>query len=558
MTYTEEVVAQQDDLKNGEMKQVLVGETDVLLVRHDNRFYALHAYCSHYGAALANGALSDGRIICPWHHACFDAASGDQIEPPGLDSLDTYHVEFEGQDIVVRVPDEPGGHRIVDLAHRSDIDTRTFVVLGGGAAGEYAVEALRRGGFLGRVLMITKEAETPYDRPNCSKEYLMGEAPEEWMFLRSADFYDEYDIERMHETTVSELDAESKTLTLEDGRTIPFDGIVLCTGGIPNRLDIPGADLGGVYTLRSMADSREIMQAGRSSLSAVVVGASFIGMEVAYSLKVLGVEEVTVIAPGKVPFAKPFGERVGMMVKDIHEENEVRFRLGHTVKEFQGTGLVERVLLDDGSTIEADLVVVGVGVHPATDFIKGLDKADDASIIVDETLQAAPGIYAAGDIATFPDWRTGRQIRVEHWRLACQHGRLAGTNLARTVSGTGAESGTGTESGTAAEPDKGAGSGKGAAGKPYRSIPYFWTVHFGTSIRYVGHIDAWDEIIYHGSPEERKFIAFYVKGDDVLAAAGTNCDTEMSAIEELMRRERMPTVIDLKRGEVDYVARLND
>jgi NADPH-dependent 2,4-dienoyl-CoA reductase/sulfur reductase-like enzyme len=176
---------------------------------------------------------------------------------------------------------------------------------------------------------------------------------------------------------------------------------------------------------------------------------------------------------------------------------------------------------------------------------------------VDETLQAAPGIYAAGDIATFPDWRTGGQIRVEHWRLACQHGRLAGTNLARHAAGAEAESAAGTTSDTATS-DTAAESGTGAAAKPYRSIPYFWTVHFGTSIRYVGHIESWDEIIYHGSPEERKFIAFYVKGDDVLAASGTNCDTEMSAIEELMRRERMPTVIDLKRGEVDYVARLND
>ena len=530
MAYTEEVVAQIDDLKNGEMKQVVVGETDVLLARHENTYYALHAYCSHYGAPLSEGAFSDGRIVCPWHHSCYNVATGDQIEPPGLDSLEAYHVAIEGEDIVVRVPDESSGHRVVDLSRRNAQDTRTIIVLGGGAAGEYAAEALRQHGFEGQLLMITKEAETPYDRPNCSKEYLMGEAPDEWMFLRSPDFYDNLDIERLHETTVSEVDAVSRTITLEDGERLAFDGIVLCTGGIPNSLDVPGSELEGIYTLRSLVDSAEIMQAGRSSINAVVVGASFIGMEVAYSLKELGVEEVTVVAPEKVPFARPLGERIGMMVKDIHEENEVRFRLGQTVKAFQGDGLIQRVVLDDESIIDADLVVVGIGVRPATDFIKGLDMADDGSILVDETLQAAPDVYAGGDIARFPDWRNGSSIRVEHWRLACQHGRLAGSNLAWSFSG---------------DPRR-----------PYRGVPFFWTVHFGTSIRYVGHIDSWDEIIYHGSPEDRKFIAFYVKGDDVLAAAGTGCDTEMSAIEELMRRERMPTIVDLKRGDLDYAARL--
>ncbi len=525
MTYTEEVVAQQDDLENGEMKQVVVGESDVLLVRHDDHFYALHAYCSHYGAPLVDGALSDGRIICPWHHACFDAASGDQIEPPGLDSLERYRVILEGEDVVVRVPDDPAGHRVVEMVRRSDADPRIFVVLGGGAAGAYAVESIRRHGFEGRVLMITKEVETPYDRPNCSKEFLMDEAPMEWMFLRDEDFYDDYNIERLHETTVSGVDAESRTLTLADGSTISFDGIILCTGGVPNTLDVPGADLDGVYTLRSLRDSSKIVEAGRSSINAAVVGASFIGMEAAYSLKELGVEEVTVVAPEKVPFVRQLGERIGMMVKDIHKENGIQFRLGHTVKEFGGDGMVERVVLDDGSSVDADLVVVGIGVRPATDFIKGLKKAEDGSIIVDSSLSAASGVYAAGDIAAFPDWRTGRRIRIEHWRLACQHGRLAGMNLA----------------GEASE---------------YRSIPFFWTVHFGTSIRYVGYADSWDEIIYHGSPEERKFIAFYVRDDEVLAAAGADFDTEMSAIEELMRRERMPSIIDLKRGDMDYVARL--
>ncbi len=532
MTYTEEVVAQRDDLKNGEMKQVLVGESDVLLVRHDDNFYAHHAYCSHYGAPLVEGALSDGRIVCPWHHACYDATSGNQIEPPGLDSLENYPVLLDGDDVIVRVPEDSDGHRILPLCRRRESDTRTYVVLGGGAAGEYAAEALRQNGFEGRVVMITREKETPYDRPNCSKEYLMGEAPEEWMFLRGDDFYDDADIERLHERIVTQLDAETKVITFENGETMDFDAAILCTGGIPHNLDVPGATLDGIYTLRSFADSDSVREAGESSINAVVVGASFIGMEVAYSLKELGVEEVTVVAPEKVPFARAFGERVGKMVLDIHEENEIGFRLGHTVKEFRGEGLVERVVLDDGSEVEADMVVVGIGIRPATDFIEGVEKADDGSILVDETLKAADGVYAAGDIARFPYWLTGHPIRVEHWRLACQHGRIAGTNLAA--------------------------AGGNVEPAPYRSVPFFWTAHFGTSIRYVGHATEWDEIIYDGSPEEREFIAFYVKGDQVLAACGLNRDSEMAAIEELMRRRRMPTIVDLKRKDVDYMARLKD
>lgn len=535
MTYTEEVVAQRDDLKNGEMKQVVVGENDVLLVRHDDQFYALHAYCSHYGAPLAGGALSEGRIVCPWHHSCYDATSGNQIEPPGLDSLEAYRVDLDGDDVVVRVPEDAEGHRILPLSRRRESDTRTFVVLGGGAAGEYAAEALRQNGYEGRLVMITREKETPYDRPNCSKEYLMGEAPEEWMFLRGDDFYEDADIERMHETIVAKVDAGAKTITFENGESMKFDAAVLCTGGIPHALDVPGANLEGIYTLRSFADSNTITEAGESSINAVVVGASFIGMEVAYSLKELGVEEVTVVAPDKVPFANTLGARVGKMVLDIHEENDVKFRLGHTVKEFRGDGLVEGVVLDDGSEIEADMVVVGIGVRPAADFIVGVEKADDGSINVDETLKAADGVYAAGDIARFSYWLTGQPIRVEHWRLACQHGRIAGTNLALASRN---------------------GSDGGDQPEPYRSIPFFWTAHFGTSIRYVGHATDWDEIIYDGSPEERDFIAFYVKEDRVLAACGLNRDTEMAAIEELMRRRRMPTIVDLKRKDVDYLARL--
>lgn len=523
MPYNEDVVAQRNELSNGEMTQVSVGETDVLLVRREDRFYAYQAHCTHYGAPLAGGVLSGERIVCPWHHACFQATSGYQLEPPGLDSLETYEVRIEGDDVVVRVPEEPKNRRIVPMAVREKSDTRTYVVLGGGAAGEYAVEGLREKGFGGRIVMITREAQTPYDRPNCSKEYLQGKAPEEWMFLRGEDFYEQHSIEQMHERTVVKLDAGRKRLEFEGGEQLDFDGIIICTGGIPRTLGVPGEELEGVFTLRSYLDSTTILDAGRRAARAVVVGASFIGMETAWSLRELGIDEVTVVAPEELPFARAFGDRVGRMVQSIHEENGVAFKLGHTVSEFRGDGRLQEVVIDDGSSIEADIAVVGIGVRPATDFIDGLQKADDGSLIVDDRLQAADGIYAAGDVAQFPDWRTDRRIRIEHWRLACQHGRVAAYNLA-------------------------------GEDTPYRSIPYFWTAHFGTSIRYVGHATTWDEIVYDGAPEDRRFIAFYVQDGRVLAAAGSARDREMAAIEELFRREIMPSVDALRRGGIDYAA----
>lgn len=527
MPYNEAVVMQKGDLGNGEMTQVTVAETDVLLVRREDRFYAYQANCTHYGAPLAQGALSGDRIVCPWHHACFRASTGYQLEPPGLDSLEAYEVRVEGGDVVVRVPEEPERRRIVPMSRREKSDTRTFVVLGGGAGGEYAVEALREKGFGGRLVMITRERETPYDRPNCSKEYLQGEAPEEWMFLRGEDFYAQRDIERMHGRTVARLDAAAKKLEFEDGDKLDFDGLIICTGGVPRTLDVPGVNLEGVFTLRSYQNSKTILNAGKTASRAVVVGASFIGMEVAWSLKELGLDEVTVVSPEQVPFAKPFGERVGRMIRTIHEENGVSFRLGHTVTEFRGDDQLRQVVVDDGSVLDADVAVIGIGVRPATEFIEGLEKAEDGAVLVDDHLRAGDDVYAAGDIANFPDWRTDRRIRVEHWRLACQHGRVAGYNLA-------------------------------GEDTPYRSIPYFWTAHFGTSIRYVGHASSWDEIVYEGVPEEREFIAFYVEDGRVLAAAGSNRDKDMAAIEELMRRDLMPGIDELRSGRIDYPALLQD
>jgi len=245
---------------------------------------------------------------------------------------------------------------------------------------------------------------------------------------------------------------------------MPYDALLLCTGGQPRALDVPGSDLQGVHTLRSYDDSKTLRNAAQDAERAVVVGASFIGMEAAQSIRSLGTS-VTVVGPESVPFERVLGERIGGTIHALHEENGVAFHLGHTVRRFEGAdGAVRQVVLDDGATLDADLVIVGIGVTPATDFVKGVEKADDGSIVVDQHLRAADGLYAAGDIARFPDWRTGQATRIEHWRLAGQHGRLAGQNMAGEQ-------------------------------EPFRGVPFFWTRHFGTSFQYIGHASTWDEII---------------------------------------------------------------
>ncbi|MDX1546163.1 MAG: FAD-dependent oxidoreductase [Rhodothermales bacterium] len=517
-------VAHRDDLEDGQMKQVDVEGTAVLLVRLDGQYHALGAHCTHYGAPLADGVLSGDRVVCPWHHACFNVRTGDLLEPPAFDALPRFDVRVEGDRVVVSVPEDAPDRRVASMARREEGDDRTLVVLGGGAAGLFAAEAAREAGYTGRLVMITREPYTPYDRPNCSKDYLQGEAPEEWMVLRDDAFYAERDIEVLTERTVAEVDVPGKVISFDDGDTLRYDTLILCTGGTPRRLDVPGAGLDGVHTLRSFDDSKTLLEKGKEAQRVVVVGSGFIGMEAAFSLRKLDCE-VTVVAPGEVPFAGPFGERVGRMVQSIHEENGVRFRLGRKVRRIEGDGRVERVTLDDGTTLDADLVVAGVGVRPATDVLRGIRLGEDGSLDVDAYLRAADGLYAAGDVARFPDWRTGDAVRIEHWRLAGQHGRLAGLN---------------------------------AAGRPtaFRSVPFFWTAHFGTNLRYVGHAGDYDEVLFDGDPDDRDFIAYYVRGGAVRAALGVGRDQQMAALEELMRREELPSLESLRAGSVDLVAQL--
>jgi NADPH-dependent 2,4-dienoyl-CoA reductase/sulfur reductase-like enzyme/nitrite reductase/ring-hydroxylating ferredoxin subunit len=515
-------VAADGEIADGEMRQFTAGETEVLVARVDGRYHAVGATCPHYGAPLADGVLCGERLVCPWHQATFDVTTGRLLEPPALDGLPRYGVRVEGGRVVVAVPTaSPAAETPETEASAETADARVFVVVGGGAAGYSAAATLREEGFRGRVVMITREDRLPYDRPNLSKDYLAGHAQPEWMPLRPETFYVEHDIEVVRGREVVALDARAKTVTLDDGRTLGYTAALVATGSVARRPAIPGVDLTNVLTLRGFDDADAIVQATQGASRAAVVGASFIGMEVAASLVERGLA-VTVVAPSSAPFEKTVGDEIGAMFRRLHEGRGVRFELGTSVVRFEGDGAVERVVLANGAVVDVDLVVVGAGVDPATGFLRGVALGEDGGVLVDAYLCAGDGLWAAGDIARFPDPLTGEPTRIEHWRTAEQQGRVAARNMAGLAT-------------------------------PHTSVPFFWTNQFGESLQYVGHASGWDEIIVDGDVDGRDFLALYVRGDRIAAAAASRRDAVMGAIAEAMRLGRMPSPDAARRGGVDWL-----
>jgi NADPH-dependent 2,4-dienoyl-CoA reductase/sulfur reductase-like enzyme/nitrite reductase/ring-hydroxylating ferredoxin subunit len=509
------------------MKEVSAGETRILLARVGDRFHAVSATCPHYGAPLAEGALCGTRVVCPWHHAVFNVVNGDLEEPPALDALVCYDVRVDGDAVFVSVPEGTPERRTATMVTRDHVaDSRQFVIIGAGAAGYAAAQTLREEGFRGDIVMITREDRAPYDRPNLSKDYLHGHAEAEWMPLRSAEFFSEHGINLMLNREVTYVDARTKTITFAGGETMDYDALLVATGGAPVRLNIPGSDLKNICVLRSFADADSIIETAERSRRAVVVGASFIGMEAAYSLRERGLE-VTIVAPSSEPFEATLGAEVGAVFRRLHESHGVRFKLGSIVYRFEGSHHVEAVTLDSGESIETDMVVVGAGVRPVTHFLEGVELDEAGGVIVDSRLRAADGLYAAGDIVNYLDPRAGERVRIEHWRTAQQQGRAAARNMAgRDV--------------------------------PFDGVPFFWTRQFEGGLLYVGRATSWDEIIYRGEVSSQDFLAFYVKGNRVLAVAGMNRDREMAAVEELMRLGRLPTSEQLKRDDVSLLEMLHD
>uniref|UniRef100_A0A7C3V1Q2 NAD(FAD)-dependent dehydrogenase n=1 Tax=Desulfobacca acetoxidans TaxID=60893 RepID=A0A7C3V1Q2_9BACT len=518
-------VARVDDLSDGDMKEVEVEGLKILLTRLDGEFYAIGGECAHYGGPLAQGVLSGEHITCPWHQARYLVKTGELVDPPALNSLARFETKVERGKVFVILPDNPSGTIPPAMVRRDDrADSRVFVILGGGAAGNAAAQKLRQLAFQGRIVLISQESRLPYDRPPLSKGYLSGDLDAEGLPLRSEDFYREADIELLLGKHVSQVKPAIKTIIFTYGDSMTYDALLLATGSKPVELEVPGAGLNNVFTLRSAADCDQIIRAATQAAEAVVVGSSFIAMEAAASLRKRGLA-VTVVGRSPVPFQRTLGPEIGGMLQKVHEEQGVSFKLGRQVAALEGTTRVTAVVLDNGERLPADLVLVGLGVYPATDYLWDIPINPDHSVTVDRYLALADGLYAAGDIARFPDWRTGELIRVEHWQLAELHGFTAAANMAGQQ-------------------------------KEFRGVPFFWTEHFDLYLYHVGHVTAWDEIIWHGKVQDRRFVAFYVKHGRVLAAAGCDYDHGLAYIAELIRTDSLPTPAELRAGKTDLLAQL--
>ncbi len=526
MEFNEIKAAKINELNDGELKKVSDDNIDVILTRQDGEYRAFGGVCTHHGAPLEDGITEGGCVMCPWHHAEFSLENGEMKNYPAFDDLEEFDVEVRKDEVIVKIPQGAAGRKTPQLQKSGSVsEDRLFVVLGGGAAGAAAVETLRRKGFTGRIKMITREIQFPYDRTLLSKSYLAQNEDLDMIPIRGQSFYDFHNIEVLKSKTVKKVDPLKQKIEFTEGQPLGYDKLLAATGGRPRRLKIPGAELGRVFTLRSFEDAEDIIRAAEMSKTAVVIGASFIGMECAASLAGRGIL-VTVAAPETVPFENIFGREIGEVFKELHEQNEIDLRLETRPVMFEGNGTVDKVILENKETIPADMVIMGIGVDPATDYFDEKMKNSDGSVDVDEFMRVKGfennNLYAAGDIAAFISPTTGKRIRIEHWRTAQQQGRAAARNMA----------------------------GKGSA---FNDIPFFWTRQLGVGLQYVGHAEKWDDIFIDGDLKERKFIAYYFYGGKLIAAAGMSRPKEMCALHACLQNDMRPSAEDITKGDADWL-----
>jgi NADPH-dependent 2,4-dienoyl-CoA reductase/sulfur reductase-like enzyme/nitrite reductase/ring-hydroxylating ferredoxin subunit len=465
-----------------------VGEEEVMVARVEGALFAIGARCTHYQGPLADGLIVGQTVRCPWHHARFCLRTGEAIGAPAIDPVEVWTVdERDGKIFVQGQAERP------KPAPRPHVGTgpRRILIAGGGAAGFAAAEMLRRRGFDGGVTLVSAESEAPYDRPNCSKDYLSGEAPAEWMPLRDPAWYELNDVDLRLNTEVTSLDLGARMAELKGGGSLPYDALILATGSEPQRLPIPGFDKPNVYVLRTTKDADAIAKAGEGARRAVVVGASFIGLEVAASLRHRELE-VAIVAPEAVPLEKVMGQDLGRWIQSLHEQRGVVFHLGRKPAGYIGGQLT----LDNGETLDADFVVAGTGVRPRTALAERVGLKTDNGILVDRWLRTeAADVYAVGDIARFPDFHSGQPIRVEHW----VHAERQGQHAARVILGD---------------------------DRAYCDPPFFWSAHYGTSIRYVGHAEGFDPPLIEGSLDQNDAEIRYRKAGRTLAVATVGRDIE--------------------------------
>lgn len=467
---------------------------EAILVRGASGLFAVGGRCNHLGGPLAEGIVVGDTVRCPWHHACFSAASGAAVAAPAFERLPRWPVEVRDGQVYLdrrdaaRVSSRSDGARPHRASGRRPSSPEKVVIIGGGAGGYATADALLKLGFSGSMTVVDRDGEATYDRTLLSKDYLDGSFGEAQLPIEGEPLEKRGVVLRRASTAVR-IDREAKVIHLEEGERLPYTKVVLASGAEPRRLPVPGNDLAHVTTLRSAQDARRILAAAKHRKKMVVVGGSFIGLEVAASLRQRGFE-VTVVAPDAHPFASILGRDLSDALLSVHREHGVAFELERYLWRVDG----ETVELDDGTVLEAELVILGVGVEPRVHLAEQAGLHVDDGVQVDPYLRTSdPDIYAVGDIARWPDPYSGERIRVEHWNVALRQGQVAAMNIAGHPT-------------------------------PYAVVPFFWTMHFDFSVRYVGHATHWDESQVHGSLAERDAEVRFLKGGEVAAIATVNRD----------------------------------
>ncbi|XP_054975267.1 apoptosis-inducing factor 3 isoform X5 [Sorex araneus] len=481
----EAAVCHVKDLENGQMREVELGWGKVLLVKDNGEFHALGHKCPHYGAPLVKGVLSRGRVRCPWHGACFNISTGDLEDFPGLDSLHKFQVKIEKEKVYVRA-----SKQALQLQRRTKVMAKCIspsaghggstnvLIVGAGSAGLVCAETLRQEGFSDRIVLCTLDRHLPYDRPKLSK--------------------------------VVTVDVRNKKVVFKDGFKLEYSKLLLAPGSSPRTLSCKGKEVENVFTIRTPEDANRVVRLARGR-NAVVVGAGFLGMEVAASLAEKA-HSVSVVELEETPFRRFLGERVGRALMKMFENNHVKFYMQTELSELRAhEGKLKEVVLKSSKVVRADVCVVGIGAVPATSFLKqsGITLDSRGFIPVNKMMQTnVPGVFAAGDAVTFPlAWRNNRKVNIPHWQMAHAQGRVAAQNML-------------------------------AQEAEISTVPYLWTAMFGKSLRYAGYGEGFDDVIIQGDLEELKFVAFYTKGDEVIAVASMNYDPIVSKVAEVLASGR--------------------
>ena len=459
----------------------LLGHYDgepALVVRQGDQIFATGAVCTHYSGPLDQGLVVGQTIRCPWHHARFDLRTGEAIGAPALNPVSCFTVHRQGDLVSIT------GKQTPDFRIACPLNPSSVVIVGAGAAGAGCADMLRAKGYAGPVALAGDEEPGPVDRPNLSKDFLAGTATEDWIPLRTRDYYESIKVDLVTNDPAVRINPGDRQVSLRSGRVLTYGAHLLATGAEPRSLAIEWADLPDVYRLRTLTDSKAIIERAKTARSCAVIGSGFIGLEVAASLRQRGVA-VSVIGQEPVPLAKLLGPELGRFIQAFHEQHGVHFYLSATPRAIRK----DRVEIGDGIFVDADLVIMGVGVSPRTALaeLAGL-KVDDGVVVSDSLRTSAADVFAAGDVARYPEPTSGERARIEHWVVAERQGQA----VARSMLGIG---------GT------------------YREAPFFWSQHYDVTIAYVGHASNWESCEIRGELEKHDACAIYRRNGRPVAVA---------------------------------------